>query len=188
MSDIDSVAGATGCIYAMRRDLAVPLPPDTLVDDMYLPLSAFLRGSRVVFEPRARAFDEPTTPAVEFRRKVRTLAGNFQIMAELPRLLSPVNRMWFHFVSHKVARLCLPYALILAGVSSFALPAPFRAPLIVAQAGFYVTAFLDVVVPASWPLKRMSAAARTFVVLMCATLCAPAALLLAGRTVWSTSR
>jgi len=188
LSEIDSVAGATGCIYAMRRELAVPLPPDTLVDDMYLPLSAFLRGNRVVFESEAKAFDEPTTPAVEFRRKVRTLAGNFQILVDLPRLLSPSNRMWFHFVSHKVLRLFLPYALILVGVSSFALPSPYRAPVLAAQACFYLVAMADMFVPANWPLKRVSGIARTFVVLMCATLCAPAAVLLTRRTVWSTSR
>jgi cellulose synthase/poly-beta-1,6-N-acetylglucosamine synthase-like glycosyltransferase len=188
LSEIDSVAGATGCIYAMRRELAVPLPPSTLVDDMYLPLSAFLRGSRVVFEPGAKAFDEPTTPAVEFRRKVRTLAGNFQILVDLPRLLSPSNRMWFHFLSHKVLRLFLPYAVILVGVSSFALPPPYRAPVLAVQACFYVTALADMLVPASWPLKRVSGIARTFVVLMSATLCAPMAVLLARRTVWSTSR
>jgi len=188
LSEIDSVAGATGCIYAMRRELAVPLPPSTLVDDMYLPLSAFLRGSRVVFEPGAKAFDEPTTPAVEFRRKVRTLAGNFQILVDLPRLLSPSNRMWFHFLSHKVLRLFLPYAVILVGVSSFALPPPYRAPVLAVQACFYVTALADMLVPASWPLKRVSGVARTFVVLMSATLYAPMAVLLARRTVWSTSR
>jgi poly-beta-1,6-N-acetyl-D-glucosamine synthase len=188
LSDIDSVAGATGCIYAMRRALAVPLPPDTLVDDMYLPLAAFLRGHRVVFESQARAFDEPASLGGEFRRKVRTLAGNIQILVDLPRLLSPSNRMLFHFLSHKIARLLLPYALILLGVSSFALPQPYRTAAVAAQACFYLAALGDVFVPAGWRLKRVTGIARTFVVLMAATLCAPAALVLARRTVWGTTR
>src|SRR6516165_64885 len=32
-SEIDSLFTATGCIYALRRELAVALPPDTLSDD-----------------------------------------------------------------------------------------------------------------------------------------------------------
>jgi len=43
-SRLDSVMGATGCIYAMRRHLASALPEDTLNDDMFLPLGAFFRG------------------------------------------------------------------------------------------------------------------------------------------------
>jgi hypothetical protein len=67
----------------MRRELA-PIPEGTLLDDMYLPLSAFLRGYRLVVDTRARAFDLPTSIETEFRRKVRTLAGNYQILRRLP--------------------------------------------------------------------------------------------------------
>ena len=42
LSRLDSVLGATGCIYAMRRELAVELPAGTLLDDVHLPLSRFL--------------------------------------------------------------------------------------------------------------------------------------------------
>lgn len=183
-SRLDSMTGATGCVYAMRRELAMLLPPDTLVDDMYLPLSASLRGSRIVFEPEARAFDYGTTPTEEFRRKVRTLAGNVQLLRAMPRLLSPSNRMWFHFVSHKVARLLLPYALLLMGVSSLLLPSPGRAVMLTVQGLFYVMALADVRVPASWRVKRCSSLARTFVVLMAAALCAPPASVLERGTVW----
>src|SRR5205085_2641067 len=113
-----SVMGATGAIYAMRRELAVPLPADTLCDDMYLPLAAFVRGYRVVFDESAKAFDYPTALQTEFRRKVRTLAGVFQIVGAFPWLLSPANPMWIHFVSHKLGRLLLPWALLLLFMSS----------------------------------------------------------------------
>lgn len=53
LSEIDSMFGATGPLYAMRRELAVPIPADILLDDMYLPLSAFFKGYRLVQEPRA---------------------------------------------------------------------------------------------------------------------------------------
>ena len=43
LSAIDSIFGASGSYYAIRRELAVPIPQSTLVDDMYLPLHAFFR-------------------------------------------------------------------------------------------------------------------------------------------------
>src|SRR5260370_1196685 len=119
--------GATGPFYAIRRELAVPIPPDVLLDDVYLPLAPFFRGYRLVVEESARAFDYPTTLETEFRRKVRTLAGVYQLIRIYPRLLLPGNRMWFHFMSYKVGRLLLPHALILIAACSFFLPHPWRA-------------------------------------------------------------
>ena len=58
----------------MRRELAVPLPSDMLLDDVYLPLAAFFRGYRVILESSARAYDYPTELGSEFLRKVRTYA------------------------------------------------------------------------------------------------------------------
>ncbi len=139
-SRIDSVMGATGCIYAMRRELAVPLPAGTLVDDMFLPLAAFFAGYRVIMEERAKAFDYPTALDVEFRRKVRTLAGVYQIVKLYPQLLSWRNRMWGAFVFHKLGRLLLPYALILVAATSFALPQPWRTGVLISQATVYALA------------------------------------------------
>ena len=124
----------------MRSELANPIPPGTLLDDMYLPLIAFFRGYRVVMEDAALAYDIPAVLNSEFRRKVRTLAGVYQIIGRFPALLTPANRMWIHFVSHKLGRLLLPFALLAIAVSSFALPRPFRGMALLAQAGFYALA------------------------------------------------
>ncbi|MCX6552125.1 MAG: glycosyltransferase family 2 protein [Acidobacteria bacterium] len=185
---LNGMTGATGCIYAMRRELAVPLPPDTLVDDMFLPLSARLRGSRIVFEPGAKAFDCGTTPAEEFRRKVRTLAGNVQVVRALPRLLWSSNGISFHFVSHKLARLVLPYAILLMGLSSLLLPSPGRAVMLAVQGLSCLLAVVDLRVPPSWRVKRVSSSARTFLVLVAAALCAPPASLLGRAAVWRPTR
>lgn len=171
-SRVDSVMGATGAIYAMRRALARPLPPDTLLDDVHLPMTAFLEGYRIVFVEEARAFDDPTALDTEFRRKVRTLAGVYQLAGRLPALLGPRNRMWFHFVSHKLGRLFLPFALMGAFASSVFLPAPWNVWLVAVQSGGYLLAAADRLLPDGFPLKRLSSLARTFVVLMAATLCA----------------
>ena len=118
-----STLGATGAIYALRRSLWEPLPPDTLLDDVLAPMRAVLAGSRIVFEEQARAFDRASADAaVESRRKVRTLAGNYQILAHEPRLLLPfANPVWLQYLSHKVARLAIPWALAGAFLASAAL-------------------------------------------------------------------
>jgi poly-beta-1,6-N-acetyl-D-glucosamine synthase len=183
-SRIDSVMGATGCIYAMRRELAAPLPPGTLVDDMFLPLAAFFQGYRVILEDSAIAFDYPTALDAEFRRKVRTQAGMYQIIGFFPQLLMPRNRMWLAFVSHKLARLLLPFALLVAAFTSFYLNEPWRTAAIATQTAFYLAALLDLWVPDGAWIKSISAAARSFVVLMAATLCATLVLLRPPREIW----
>jgi hypothetical protein len=96
------------------------LPDDTILDDVLGPMRIALRRYRVSFDQTAHAYDETARDAaVETRRKVRTLAGNFQLLALEPRLLLPiVNPVWFQFVSHKLGRLLVPYALGAALVSS----------------------------------------------------------------------
>ena len=108
----DSVVGATGALYAIRRALWKPLPADTLLDDVYTPMQIAMRGYRVLFEPGARVFDEEASLSGEFARKARTLAGNFQLLAQMPSLLNPLkNRLALQLVSHKLMRLVCPYAL-----------------------------------------------------------------------------
>ena len=54
-----SVAGATGAIYCARRELLDLLPEGTILDDVLLPMQVVRRGSRVIFDSRARAWDSP---------------------------------------------------------------------------------------------------------------------------------
>lgn len=140
-SQIGSTLGVTGAIYAMRRCLWQPLPVDTLLDDVLGPMRVVLRGYRVGFEPAARAFDEAAADAsAELRRKVRTLAGNFQLFVHEPRLALPgVNPVWLQFFSHKVGRLFVPYALLALLVSSagLALTHWYYATAFAAQLAFY---------------------------------------------------
>jgi cellulose synthase/poly-beta-1,6-N-acetylglucosamine synthase-like glycosyltransferase len=185
---IHSIQAGTGCIYAMRRELAAPLPPDTLLDDSYLPLCAFFQGYRFVFDTAAIAYEYPTTLDAEFHRKVRTLAGIYQLIAIFPALIGPGNRMWIHFVSHKLGRLLLPFALILMALSSFGLPGVWRACAILAQGAFYSLAGLDASIAGNWPLKRISSLARTFVVLMAASFCAVSIFFVPARRLWKETR
>ena len=139
---IGSTLGATGAIYALRRSLWRPLPPDTLLDDVLAPMRAVLAGRRIVFEERATAYDyTPADSSVEARRKIRTLAGNVQILWLEPRLLLPVvNPVWIQFVSHKLGRLVVPYALITLLAANIALAGrhPFFAFTLAAQCLLYL--------------------------------------------------
>jgi len=112
----DSMVGATGAIYALRRDLFEPIPAEAILDDVLIPMRIVRQGYRVVFEPDARAFDRRSASArQEFVRKVRTIAGNFQMFAREPWLLNPRrNRLWMQTVSHKALRLLLPVLFLAA--------------------------------------------------------------------------
>ena len=188
MSRIDSTFGTSGHFYALRRSLAVPIPQDTLLDDVYLPLSAFFRGYRIVLEETARTFDYPTNLNSEFKRKVRTQAGLYQILREYPQLLSSSNRMRIHFLSAKFARLLLPFFLILILLSSFGLPEPFAQIALGAQVIFYGLAFVDRWIPEDRAIKSLSSPIRTFVVLMAAALMACKIFFIPARDLWKETK
>ena len=66
--------------------------------------------------PTREAYDAAFEDDREFRRKVRTLAGNYQLFALMPALLSPLaNPIWFETISHKVMRLVAPWLMLAAG-------------------------------------------------------------------------
>jgi biofilm PGA synthesis N-glycosyltransferase PgaC len=166
---VDSVAGATGALFAVRRELFRELPPDCLLDDVYTPMQIMLRGYRVAFEPAAKVFDEEADLGGEFARKARTLAGNFQLVRHLPELLDPRrNRIFPQFVSHKLLRLACPYALVgllgsnLVLVLTGAPPWPFYAATLAGQVGMYGLAAAEAVTGKAGKAGRV---AHTFVVL-----------------------
>ena len=140
---VDSTIGATGAIYAIRRRLFEPIPDDTILDDVLIPMRIARRGYRILFEPDARAYDHVAkTAAEEFRRKVRTIAGTFQLLTREPWLLSPgQNRLWFQTLSHKGLRLLGPLLLGVAFLANLALVAePLYRGTLAAQTLFYAAA------------------------------------------------
>ncbi|HEX7669333.1 MAG TPA: glycosyltransferase family 2 protein, partial [Polyangiaceae bacterium] len=82
------MVGVSGSIYAMRRADMPVLPADVLLDDMFVPLMvALFTRKKIVLADAAEAHDIACDDDHEFVRKVRTLAGNYQLVAKLPRLL-----------------------------------------------------------------------------------------------------
>ena len=107
--------GANGPIYAIRRDLYVPIPPETVVDDFVIPLLVKLRSGCAIIYDREAVAREETPPDVmsEFHRRARIGAGGFQSIGMLWKLLDP-RQGWiaFTFFSHKVLRWLCPFFLI----------------------------------------------------------------------------
>ena len=118
-SRVWAVPGATGALYAIRKELCEPIPENTLVDDVLIPMRAVLKGYRCLFEPAARVFDLPTARfGQEGLRKRRTLAGIWQLAGLEPRFFSlRANPIAFQWISHKFLRLLTPFFMLGALVS-----------------------------------------------------------------------
>ncbi|MFO0877264.1 MAG: glycosyltransferase family 2 protein [Gemmataceae bacterium] len=163
-SAIGSQVGVTGAICACRQELFRPIPAGTLLDDVYWPMQVAMTGRRVVHDSRALAFDRlPDRASDEFRRKVRTLAGNYQLAAWLPRSLVPgLNPIWLQFLSHKLARLMVPWALLGLLVLSLLGEGWWYQAALMAQVGCYL---LGLVGLGSRRGGKLVAAAGSFLVL-----------------------
>lgn len=180
-----SVAGATGAIYCARRALLDPLPAGTILDDVLLPMQIVAKGSRVVFDSRARAWDVPDLGQKrEFARKVRTLSGNYQLLQLAPWLLSGKNPIRSEFIRHKLLRLAVPFALLAVFMASLFLPQPFYRGALLAQVLFYGLSLAAIAGLNIGPLSRVADAARTFVLLNSAALIAFVNFVAGRKAIW----
>jgi biofilm PGA synthesis N-glycosyltransferase PgaC len=182
-----SVVGVTGAFYAVRRELLTPVPVGTILDDLYVPMQVVRRGKRVVFDARARAWDSPNLGLErEFSRKVRTLGGNYQLLQLAPWLLSSRNPIRFEFVSHKMLRLVIPFALAALLLACFALPGVFYRTALILQLAFYGLGVLALCrLITRGVLARIADAAGTFVLLNGAALVALVNFVAGRRAAWT---
>jgi cellulose synthase/poly-beta-1,6-N-acetylglucosamine synthase-like glycosyltransferase len=138
-----STVGATGAIYAIRRALYRSIPNDTILDDVLIPMRIVQQGYSVQFEQEARAYQAVSrTTQQEYVRKVRTIAGQFQLFAREWWLLNPFqNSLWFETVSHKGMRLLLPvFHLALFAANLELSRVPFYGAVFALQTLFYAAA------------------------------------------------
>ncbi len=146
----DSCIGCTGAVYAIRRELYDPIPDDTLIDDVEIPMRMAIQGFRVLYDLDARAHDSQTLePAKERIRKRRTLAGNYQMLFRHPAWLFPWNnRLWFQLISHKYLRLAAPFLLIALLVANALLAhIPLYNALLWFHGAFYALAIIGALLP-----------------------------------------
>ena len=138
-----SVPGATGALYAIRKSLFRPIPTQTILDDVVIPMQIVERGYRCVFEPNGVAYDNPSKcTQQEAIRKRRTIAGSVQLVVNQPRWLLPwKNPIWFEFVSHKISRLFSPFLLLTVAIANCLLAGhPVYLVLLAVHVDFYLAA------------------------------------------------
>jgi len=160
-----SVIGVTGAIYAIRAALYTEIPRETILDDVFIPMSIARSGKRIVFCPSATAFDELSdVRGKEFSRKVRTLTGNYQLLDLQPWLLTGANPLRFRFVNHKLMRLAVPLFLCLMLLAStFEAGTIYRVALW-AQISLYIAGLAGWIWPETGRLRPV-AIASTFLML-----------------------
>ena len=168
----DSPVGVYGGFYAARRSLVRPFPPGIILDDMFQPLSIVRQGYRSVLDRSAIVIDTwPGKVAGEFQRKIRTLAGNFQLVSLAPWILAPANRVLFQLVSHKLLRLVVPYFFVLMLLSAtwLGMVSPAWRLVALAQWAFWLAALaaLRVKLPV---IHRFASAASALLVLNAAAI------------------
>jgi len=149
-SELASTLGGHGHLHAIRKDL-YPFPnAATINDDYVIPVSVLAKGFRAVYEPRAIVYEE-AQEMTGFGRRVRIMAGNLQQLREIKTLLVPLRPLpLFFFLSHKVSRLLVPFAMLAAiAANLFLLGSPLYLALFVAQLAFYALAALGTI----WRLR-----------------------------------
>jgi len=145
-SRLESVIGADGAMYALRRRAYAPVPASVIVDDFVISMNVALAGYRVIYDPEAVAIERGTlSSAEEYRRKVRIVAGGLQALMGrqgVPSFTQPLL-LWC-YVSHKLLRWLMPLLLIAAFASSAALAhdVAFYAGAFAAQVALYAAAVL----------------------------------------------
>ena len=184
-AQIDSCIGVYGGFYAARRELVTKLPEGTILDDLMQCINIIRQGYRCVSDERAHVYDRwPKTSRDEFNRKVRTLAGNFQLLQLAPWVLSSQNRLRLEFISHKVLRLLVPVLLIVLLVTNAFLASEslLLKTTLVAQIGLYLLGAIgSLAVPG---LQRIAGPANAFCMLNLAVIVGFWKFLFNRRSLW----
>lgn len=140
-SALGGLLGANGAIYAIKRDLYIPLPKDTVVDDFCIVMNVKKQGYKVLYNELAIATEE-IAPSLkeEYGRRVRIGVGNYKAFMVNLWALSPLQG-WFSlcYWSHKVLRWFAPHLMLIIFLTNLALIAtPFYRIVFVGQVLFYI--------------------------------------------------
>ncbi len=142
---LGALLGANGAIYAIRKELYQPIPPQTIVDDFVIGMRIHQAGYQLLYEKEAIAREE-TAPTIsdELQRRIRIGAGAFQSLTWLWRLLLPrYPLVSWAFWSHKVLRWFCPALMVIAFVSNLSLAqTPLYQKMLIMQGLFYLIAVL----------------------------------------------
>lgn len=111
-SSIGSIVSASGSLYAIRRELFVPITDLAATDDFAVSTQVIRAGKRLVFEPDAVTWEPPVAREdIEFNRKVRIVTRGLRSVYGIRELLLPWNsgfyavQLWSHKVLRRLAGL-----------------------------------------------------------------------------------
>lgn len=140
-SELASTLGGHGHLHAIRKHLYPFPPPGTINDDYIIPVSVLAKQFRAVYDPKAIVYEE-AKEMTGFGRRVRIMAGNIQQIREIKGVIRPFRPLpLFFFLSHKVVRLLVPFAMVGALVTNlFLLDSIFYQALFLGQVIFYLLA------------------------------------------------
>ncbi|NOY49702.1 MAG: glycosyltransferase family 2 protein [Chlorobi bacterium] len=185
-SNIGSVPGATGAIYAMKKSLFAPIPEETLLDDVLIPMNVCMKGYRTIFDGEAVAYDIISKDiAQEKKRKIRTLAGNWQLLLIVPHLINPLkNPIWINFMSHKIFRLIVPYSFLALLFILLYWHGPIEVIILCLLFVFFLMALLPSNPSAGEFYQNLSHMSRSVILLNYFALLAPMRLFFSNKKLW----
>lgn len=122
-SRLGSLIGVSGCLYAVRRSCHAQIRDD-MIDDFVVASEIRAQGLRTVYEPEAMAFEHTNEGyRDEFKMRVRVIKQTLGALARYRSLLPWRENQSFVFqmISHKVMRYLVPFFLLAAFFSNYAL-------------------------------------------------------------------
>ncbi|HYH10442.1 MAG TPA: glycosyltransferase family 2 protein [Thermoanaerobaculia bacterium] len=149
-SKIGSVFAADGLLYAIRRELYVPIA-DMHADDIVISTRVPLQGYRLLFEPNATAYERATVQAEqEFGRRIRVTNHSVRALLTLRSHLFTHGFYSLELLSHKLIRHFIPFFLIPLLASNVPLlrVAPFYVVTFAGQCAVYALALVG------WALRN----------------------------------
>lgn len=140
-----SVFAADGALYALRRELYVPMADPAQADDIAISARVVLQGRRLVWAPGAVVWEEaPVEGLAELRRKIRVTNHSVRALWNLGPALWRSGLYSLQLLSHKFLRHLVPFFLLALLASNVALAPGSRlfAALLAGHLAFYAMAAL----------------------------------------------
>lgn len=114
-----AMMGPFGGCFAFRKSCFDPIPSHFLVDDFFLNMLILQKGYLCINEQNARVFEDVSNESwIEFKRKIRISAGNFQNLSHFWPMLFRFDGISYAFFSHKFLRWILPFFMLFILIGS----------------------------------------------------------------------
>jgi cellulose synthase/poly-beta-1,6-N-acetylglucosamine synthase-like glycosyltransferase len=115
-SQLNSVMGAAGELFAIRTELYDDVKEDTILDDFTISLEIAKKGYKIKYAPDAFASESGSLSIKEeLKRKFRIASGGLQTLFRMTEILNvfKYGMLSFQYFSHKVLRWTLvPFSFI----------------------------------------------------------------------------